>query len=79
MTPRPRRWLAVGTIAAGLAAVLTPATASATTPSSQYYVSLGDSLSIGIQPGPDGHNRPTDLDPRMTDHAVVCAKGLHLL
>jgi lysophospholipase L1-like esterase len=59
MTPRPRRWLAAGTIAAGLAAVLTPATASATTPSTQYYVSLGDSLSIGIQPGPDGHNRPT--------------------
>jgi lysophospholipase L1-like esterase len=78
MTPPPRRWLAVGAIAAALAAVLTPATASATTPSTQYYVSLGDSLSIGIQPGPDGHNRPTEEGYADVLYASLKAKNPNL-
>src|SRR5438270_200427 len=39
-------------------AVLVAARAAASPPH-RYYVSLGDSLAVGMQPNPRGHDRPT--------------------
>jgi lysophospholipase L1-like esterase len=56
------RLLRVATCAvvSGLVFGMTGASAAASTPSVQYYVSLGDSLSVGIQPNSDGRNVLTD-------------------
>jgi lysophospholipase L1-like esterase len=47
-------------VVSGLVFGMTGASAAASTPPVQYYVSLGDSLSVGIQPNSDGKNVLTD-------------------
>lgn len=56
------RLLRVATCAvvSGLVFGMTGASAAASTPSVRYYVSLGDSLSVGIQPNSAGKNVLTD-------------------
>src|SRR4051812_31116226 len=47
-------WLAVLATASALLALLAPGMAQAKKPPARYYVSLGDSLSVGEQPRADG-------------------------
>jgi lysophospholipase L1-like esterase len=56
------RLTGLATVAASLFVMAIPVTASAAEAHprpTDYYLSLGDSLSIGIQPGPDGVQHPT--------------------
>lgn len=57
MTRSRRTLVPVGLLLVLVAALATPARAGSGTTDTLYYVSLGTSLSVGVQPNPDGENR----------------------
>jgi lysophospholipase L1-like esterase len=67
-----RKWLLASAVAAATL-LASAATASASPAAEPYYLSLGDSLSVGFQPDPQGVGRPTDQG---FDHDI--AHGLRL-
>jgi lysophospholipase L1-like esterase len=61
MRHRARSLTSTTAIAAALVLASAPSAIARTSAApTAYYLALGDSLSIGIQPGPDGVERPTD-------------------
>ncbi len=79
---RPASWLGVGlavlvvstTVLAGAGAPRATA-APAATPGGGYYLALGDSLAVGVQPDPSGVARPTDEG--YADQLAARLRGRH--